>query len=106
MLATVFLTRSIRRRATAVVPPPTPLSNAGGLSDLPEEGYSRLVRETKAAVYVELDAAALADLRSDAAYYSDAAMFERELSGLCASARATVRAIDRAAAQASDGVAA
>jgi hypothetical protein len=74
--------------------------------DLPEEGYSRLVRETKAAVYVELDAAALADLRSDAAYYSDAAMFERELSGLCASARATVRAIDRAAAQASDGVAA
>lgn len=63
--------------------------------DLPEEGYSRLVRATKRAVWVELDAAAIADLRSDAVYYSDPSIAaDMQLVGLASSARATLRAID------------
>lgn len=52
-----------------------------------------LVRETSRQVVVELDAAAYADLLSDADYYSDASAFEPDLFGLCASARATYRAL-------------
>jgi hypothetical protein len=62
--------------------------------DLPEKGVSRLVRETKSYVIVEMDDDALADLRSDAGCYTDAATArEMGMPGLAASARATLRAI-------------
>lgn len=42
-------------------------------------------------VTVTVDQATLDDLRSDAAYYSDHREFDRDLFGVCASARATAR---------------
>lgn len=64
--------------------------------DLPEQGSSELVRETKNAVFVKMDADALADLRSDADYYSDSVTaYQMGMPGLAASARATLRAIER-----------
>ncbi len=62
--------------------------------DLPESGTSTLVRKTKAYVIVEMDVAAFDDLRSDCVYYSDGSQFDRELTGLSLSARATLTALD------------
>lgn len=60
--------------------------------DLPEEGTSTVVRETKTAVFVEMDGAAYRDLLSDAEYYSDPGIArDMGMPGLAASARATVR---------------
>lgn len=53
-------------------------------------------RETKQHVYVTLDGADYCDIYSDAVYYSDASQFDREYRGLCASARATVAALQGA----------
>ena len=50
-------------------------------------------RETKTHVFVTLDRESYDDLLSDADYYSDATQFDRYLNGLCASARATKRAL-------------
>lgn len=58
-----------------------------------------VVKSNKSKVTVELDDEALADLRSDAEYYSIKDQFERELHGLCSSAQATVFALDAAGAK-------
>lgn len=55
-----------------------------------------IVKETKRAVTVTLTAAEWSELRSDAAHYSDAKQFPKELHGICTSARATVKALDKA----------
>ena len=64
--------------------------------DLPEFGHSELLREIgKNRVEVSLDEHAYRDLRSDAAYYSDAGIArDMGMPGLAASARATVKALD------------
>jgi hypothetical protein len=62
--------------------------------DLPEEGHSAVIRETKTAVFVEMDEAAFRDLYSDADYYTDAATAaQMGMPGLAASARATLKAL-------------
>lgn len=58
----------------------------------------RVVRRTKSSVVVRLDAAAYADLLSDARYYSDAAEWGSEYLGLASSARATVKRLLKAGA--------
>lgn len=57
-----------------------------------------IVRRKSRTTIVLLDAAALADIESDAIYYADDATADgdRRLIGLAASARATLRAIGRA----------
>jgi hypothetical protein len=62
--------------------------------DLPEQGVSRVVKDTKTSVAVELDTDAYADLLSDAEYYSDTVVaYQMGEPGLASSARATVRAL-------------
>lgn len=69
---------------------------------LPEQGRSVLVRATQASALVAMDAAAYDELRSDALYYAEE-MGRPETGfggdarerGLIASARATVRALDK-----------
>ncbi len=66
--------------------------------DLPEEGTSTKVSETKRTVTVEMDWPAAVDLYSDAKHYSDAGIAQdMGLRGLAASARATVAAMRRQA---------
>lgn len=55
-----------------------------------------VVRRTKTGVYVELTEDEVAEIRSDADYYATAGdAFDTDLRGLVASAKATVRAIDK-----------
>ncbi len=64
--------------------------------DLPEEGISSVVSRSKTQVFVEMDAAAYDDLRGDADYYSDSDIAkEMGMPGLAASARSTVKALDK-----------
>ena len=56
--------------------------------DLPS---GTLVSQTQRYVVVELDRESYDDLLSDADYYSNSWMFERDLLGLCSSAKATAR---------------
>lgn len=62
--------------------------------DLPEQGISVLVKETRQYVIVRLDDLALADLYGDADFYSDPGI-ARDMGqpGLAASARATAKAL-------------
>ena len=70
------------------------------MRDLPKVGETRVVRETKTQVYVEMDGPAFDDLRSDTAFYFDPAIAaEMGLPGLASSARATVEALDKQAGQ-------
>jgi hypothetical protein len=63
--------------------------------DLPEEGVSRRISDTKTSVTVELDQAAYDDLLSDARHYSKGIAYDMGEPGLASSARATVRALER-----------
>lgn len=58
-----------------------------------------VVKETQTHVWVNLDDPAMAELESDAEYYSDHTGFDRAYFGLCASARATLNAIKKARAE-------
>jgi hypothetical protein len=62
------------------------------------EGIRNVIKENARTVVVELDDEALGNLRSDADYYSDSQGFDLEMcpKGLFRSARATLRAIDKA----------
>jgi hypothetical protein len=59
--------------------------------DLPEQGATRVVSETKRDVTVSMDAAAYDDLLSDAEHYATPDQFGAEFFGLVSSARATAR---------------
>lgn len=62
--------------------------------DLPEEGRSVLVKETRTYVIVALDDLALDDLYGDAEHYADAGIArDMGMPGLAASARATIKAL-------------
>jgi hypothetical protein len=65
---------------------------------LPEAGRSHLVSETRNQVVVQMDSLAVADLRSDATYYTDpGTAAEMGLPGLARSAAATLAALARQA---------
>jgi hypothetical protein len=80
--------------ATVVVKLPPRFYEDHVSRDLPA---GRVVRSTQRHVYVELDRAAHDELESDARFYAEMGSegaFEPGLSGIVASARATLRALD------------